>query len=160
MLVNKRSTISLQTIQPCLEPLNGHPEYGEEAGDDRDDKEAVDQGVLVAGNVEGRGEGDEPVQEEAEGEQRGGEDVGVGEEPVRHGLVDELGDEDDGRDDAGHEADRAHDDVEVGECHDCAVAEEAEEEEGEEGADTDYEMDCDHSHRTILTSVFTALFVI
>ena len=66
----------------------------------------------------------------------------------------------DGRDDASHEADRTHDDVEVGECHDCAVAEEAEEEEGEEGADTDYEMDCDHSHRTILTSVFTALFVI
>ena len=40
--------------------------------------------------------------------------VGVGEESVSRGLIDELGDEDDGREDAGDEAHGTDDDVQVG----------------------------------------------
>ena len=65
---------------------------------------------------------------------------------MSHGLVDKLGDEDDGGDDAGDEADGAHDDVEIGEAHDDAVAEEAEEDHEDEDADTDHEMYRDHAH--------------
>ena len=43
---------------------------------------------------------------------------------MSHGLVDELGDEDDGSDDTGHEADGAHDDVEVCKIHDVAESKE------------------------------------
>ena len=65
---------------------------------------------------------------------------------MSHRLVDKLGDEDYGGDDAGDEADGAHDDVEVGEAHDDAVAEEAEEDHEDEDADTDHEMYRDHAH--------------
>ena len=72
---------------------------------------------------------------------------------MSHGLVDELGDEDDGSDDTGHEADGAHDDVEVCKIHDVAESKEANKESQDENTDTNYEVYCDHPHSpaTILT---------
>ena len=101
----------------CLKPFNGHTEDREVASDHRDHKEAVNKDVLVARDVKDWREGEDPIEKEAEGEEDRGEDVRVGEEPVSHGLVDELGDEDNGGDDARHEADGAHDNVEVCEIH-------------------------------------------
>ena len=62
-----------------------------------------------------------------------------------HGLVDELGHENYGRDYAGHKADGTNDDVEVGQAHDSAVAEEAKEEENE-NANTNHKVYCDQAH--------------
>ena len=100
-----------------LEPLYGHAQDREEARDHRNNEETVDKGVLVAGDVKGGVEGKDPVEEEAEGEEDRGENVRVGEEAMSHGLVDELGNEDDGSDDAGHETDGAHYDVEIRKIH-------------------------------------------
>ena len=52
-----------------LESLNGHPEDREEARDHRDDKETVDKDVLVAGYVKSWVERQNPIEEEAEGEE-------------------------------------------------------------------------------------------
>lgn len=138
-----------------LKPFNGHSEDREEARDHRDHKEAVDKGVLVAGDIKDWRKGEDPVEEEAEGEEDRGEDVRVGEEPVSHGLVDELGDEDDGGDDTRHEADGADNNVEVCEIHVRTGPKEADEESQDEDPDTDYEVNCDHTHgpETILTLV-------
>ena len=52
-----------------LEPLDGHPKDREEARDHGDDKETVDEDVLVAGYVKSWVEGQDPIEEEAEGEE-------------------------------------------------------------------------------------------
>ena len=62
---------------------------------------------------------------------------------MSHGLVDELGHQDYGGHDAGDEADGANNDVEVGEAHEGAVAEEAEEENEDENTNTNYKMNSD-----------------
>lgn len=74
---------------------------------------------------------------------------------MSHGLVDKLGDEDDGSDDACNEADGAHDYVEVCEIHVVAETKGAEKESQDENANTNYEVYCDHAHgpETILTLV-------
>ena len=79
---------------------------------------------------------------------------------MSHGLVDELSDEDNGGDDARHEADGAHDNVEVWEIHVDAETKGAKEESQDEDPDTDYEVYCDHTHgpETILTLVRRCLW--
>ena len=81
---------------------------------------------------------------------------------MSYGLVDELGDENDGSDDAGDEADGTNEDVEVGQTHGRAVflgeAEHAEEDD-EEDADTNNKMDSDKAHHEIndiLVSLLTS----
>ena len=134
-----------------LEPLNSHAQHREEAGDDRDNEEAVDEDVLVTRDLEYWREGNEAVQKEAEGQEWGGQDVGVREEAVRHWVVDELGHEDDGSHDAHDKADGADNDVKVGECHDGADAEERDEESENEKTDSNNKMYSDQSHDIMVT---------
>ena len=108
-----------------LEPLDGGAEDREEAGYNRHDEEAVDEVVLVARVVE---LWQDPVQQEPQGEEGRGHRVRVGEVAVGRRLVDELGHEHNGGDDACDEADGADNDVEVGEAHLGGLAEEDEEE--------------------------------
>ena len=126
----------------CLESLDGHAKDGEEAGDDGHHKETVDEGVLVTWNVEYRREGNEAVQQQAQREEGGGQDVGVGEEAVGHRVVDELGHEDNGCDNTDHKTDSADDNVKVGESHDGSDAEEGDEEGEDEKANPDNKMYC------------------
>ena len=49
-----------------------------------------------------------------------------------YGLIDELGDKNDGSDDTGDKADGTNDDVEIGQAHGGAVTEEAEEDDQED----------------------------
>ena len=78
---------------------------------------------------------------------------------MSHGLVDEFGNEDDGGDDTRHEADGADNNVEVCEIHVRTGPKEADEESQDEDPDTDYEVNCDHTHgpETILTLVLRCL---
>ena len=71
---------------------------------------------------------------------------------MSHGLIDELGDQDNGRDDADHETDGAHDYVEVGEGHDVGDAEEEDEKGENEKTNSDDEMDGDQSHYNIMAT--------
>ena len=60
-------------------------------------------------------------------------------------LVDELGDEDDGREDGGHKADAADDDVEVGQGH-GHQGEEQQEQRQDEDAYPDHQVQGHHAH--------------
>ena len=62
-----------------------------------------------------------------------------------YGLIDELGDENNSSDDTGDKADGTNNDVEVGQAHGGAVAEEAEEDD-QEDSNTNNKMDCDKAH--------------
>ena len=64
---------------------------------------------------------------------------------MSHWLIDELGHEDYGSHDAGDEADGTNDDVEVGQAHGGAVAEEAEKEKYQ-NTNTNNKVDCNQSH--------------
>ena len=63
---------------------------------------------------DGRVQSDDAVQQEGQREEGGGDGVGVGEEAVGQGPVNELLDENHEGEDAGDEADTAEDDVERG----------------------------------------------
>ena len=103
-----------------VEPLYGDSQDGEEARDNGDNKQAIEQFEMVATLLDDGGDqADDPVQEEGEGEEGGGDGVGVGEETVRQRAVNELLDENHEGEDAGDEADAAEDDIKRGqlECH-------------------------------------------
>ena len=103
-----------------MEPLYGDSQDGEEARDNGDNKQAIEQFEMVATLLDDGGDqADDPVQEEGEGEEGGGDGVGVGEETVRQRAVNELLDENHEGEDAGDEADAAEDDIKRGqlECH-------------------------------------------
>ena len=71
---------------------------------------------------------------------------------MSHGLIDKLGDQDNGSHDTDHEADGAHDDVEVSEGHDVGDAEEEDKKGEDEKTDSNDEMYGDQSHYNIMAT--------
>ena len=98
-----------------VEPLNGDSQDGEESRDDCNHEEPIEEFEMVATLLDDGGvQSYDPVQEQGQWEEGGGDGVGVGEEAVGQRTVNELLDENHEGENAGDEADTAQDDVKRG----------------------------------------------
>ena len=103
-----------------VEPFNGHSEDGEEASDNGHDKQSVEKFEMVAALVRHvRNETNDSIQKQSQGQERGGDDVGVWEETMGRRLLDKLFDEYQECANTGTEADTANDNVQCCQinCH-------------------------------------------